>query len=265
MPRHTLEPFVDRLQSSGRYTFTREEALRATDATPVALKFALGRLKKKRRIAMPRRGFYVIVPAEYRSAGTPPPEWFIDDLMRSQHRPYYCALLTAAALHGASHQQPQQFQVMSDRPIRPIRLHNLSIRFIVKRNLQRTPSTEMKTPTGRIRVSSPEATVIDLISYARRSGHLPGVVTVLSELRESVDARRLVAAAKAMDLSTHRAQRLGYVLDRAGGKSLTHQLHAWIQRRGPRCVALHPGRARPHAIENRRWRVVAGEAIEPET
>jgi len=48
---------------------------------------------------------YVLVPLEYLHAGAPPPSWFIDDLMKAMERPYYVGLLSAAGIHGASHQQ----------------------------------------------------------------------------------------------------------------------------------------------------------------
>jgi hypothetical protein len=50
-------------------------------------------------------GVAVVVPPEYREAGCPPASWFIHDLMRFLGQPYYVALLTAAAIHGAAHQQ----------------------------------------------------------------------------------------------------------------------------------------------------------------
>jgi hypothetical protein len=43
------------------------------------LEKAMKRLALKRRIVVPRRGFHGIVPIGYRSAGAPPPSWFIDD------------------------------------------------------------------------------------------------------------------------------------------------------------------------------------------
>jgi len=39
--------------------------------------------------------------------------------MRYLDQPYPVALLGAATLHGAAHQQPMLFQVMTDRPSRP--------------------------------------------------------------------------------------------------------------------------------------------------
>ena len=76
-----LHGYVDRLQESGRYTFVRDDALKELKISPVALKLAARRLSRQARLISPRRGFYVIVPLEYKSAGSPPPSWFIDQLM----------------------------------------------------------------------------------------------------------------------------------------------------------------------------------------
>ena len=101
MNSRSVRRFVDDLQSRGRYSFMREEARRSLAISNLALQASARRLIRKVRLAAPRRGFYVVVPLEYRSAGAPPPAWFVDDLMRSSGRPYYVALLSAAALHGA--------------------------------------------------------------------------------------------------------------------------------------------------------------------
>ena len=69
----TLAELVDRLQEYGRYAFAREEALKNFNFNAGSLKKAAMRLAAKGRIAVPRRGFYVVVPLEYRIAGAPPP------------------------------------------------------------------------------------------------------------------------------------------------------------------------------------------------
>ena len=136
-PPRRLDGLIDRLHSHGRYTFTRAEALSALGTTPENLKKAVQGLTRKRRLASPRRGFYVIVPAEYRVAGAPPASWYIDDLMKAIGAPYYVGVLTAAALHGAAHQQPQQFQVVTTRRQRPVAVGREQIRFLKKRNFSR--------------------------------------------------------------------------------------------------------------------------------
>ena len=100
-PRPAIEPPVE--FAAKRYSFAAGEALKALGVSSIALRSALWRLARSRRVASPRRGFYVIVPPEHRAVGCPSPEWFIDDLMAYLGCPYYVGLLTAGALHGAAH------------------------------------------------------------------------------------------------------------------------------------------------------------------
>jgi hypothetical protein len=82
--RGALADFVDDLQAGGRLTFTRDEALAALGVSMPALKQAALRLAKRRRLVMPRRGFYVIVPLEYREAGAPPIDTWLGQMLRYQ-------------------------------------------------------------------------------------------------------------------------------------------------------------------------------------
>src|ERR1017187_9916049 len=208
-----LSGFVDQLQASGRYAFRREEARSALGISEIALRSSARRLAAKGRICAPRRGFYVIVPVEYSQPGAPPPSWFIDDLMKFHRHPFYVGLLSAAALHGAAHQQPQVFQVVTDTTLRPITVGRSRVRFFLKWRLSKTPTTEVKTETGSMRVSTPEATALDLVRYVESAGQLGNVATVLSELSERIDPGRLVVAARTeVELSV--VQRLGFLLER---------------------------------------------------
>jgi len=114
----SMTAFIEALKAKGLYTFTQAEAMNTDKRSDIALEAALRRLKQKGRIANPHRGFYVIVPVEYRETGCPPASWFIDALMRFLRQPYYVGILSAAAIHGAAHQQPMLFQVEKRRPIR---------------------------------------------------------------------------------------------------------------------------------------------------
>jgi len=148
----SMTAFVEALQSKGRYTFTQAEAMNADKRSDIALEAALRRLKQKGRIANPRRGFYVIVPVEYREAGCPPGNWFIHDLMQFLGQPYYVGILSAAAIHSAAHQQPMLFQVITDRPTRPARAGRVRIGFHVGRHVEKAPVVEIQTETGSMRV-----------------------------------------------------------------------------------------------------------------
>src|SRR3972149_8651136 len=158
--------FVADLQSKGRYTFTRDEAQKALSLSGLALKKSLERLSKKKSIVLVHRGFYVVVPLEYRARGILPPEWFVRDLMQFMERDYYVGLLSAAAIHGAAHQQPQEFHVVIPRSQRDIQIGNLSIRFFKKAHLLSTPVIETKTSTGLDRKSTRLNSSHSQISYA---------------------------------------------------------------------------------------------------
>jgi len=81
-----ISNWIDDLQSQGRYTFTRAQIESESGRSPIAARAAVGRLKKQGRIASPRRGFYVIVPPEYRAVGSPPASWCDDYWIRTCQR-----------------------------------------------------------------------------------------------------------------------------------------------------------------------------------
>jgi predicted transcriptional regulator of viral defense system len=183
----SLTAFVNDLQSLGRYTFTRTDAAALMVITALALEAALRRLKKRGRIANPRRGFYVVVPLEYREAGCPPASWFIHNLMGFLGQSYYVGLLSAAASHGAGHQQPMVFQVITDRATRTASAGRVRIDFHVSLKIEKVPVVEVQTEMGTMRISTPEATAFDLVRYPAASGYIGNVATVLSELSEKLD------------------------------------------------------------------------------
>jgi len=106
-------------------------------------------------------------------------------------------MLSAAALYGSGHQQPQEFQVVTDHPQRLILAGRMRIQFLVKRPLQRTVTATTKTETGTMCISTPEATAIDLIRYVSASGGLNNIATVLAELAQGMDGQKLIHAAQA--------------------------------------------------------------------
>jgi hypothetical protein len=116
MATASLESWIDALQSRGRYSFLRSEAICDSGLSSSAVSKALQRAVKRGRLVQPKKYFNVIVPLEYRAVGAPPVPWFIHDLMTAMKRPYYVGLLSAAALHGASHQQPRVFPLHPQSP-----------------------------------------------------------------------------------------------------------------------------------------------------
>ncbi len=264
MASPTLENWVDDRQAGGKYAFLRRDALAESGLSGEAVKKALQRLAVRRRIAKAKDYFFVIVPLEYATAGGPPASWFIHDLMAAMERPYYVGLLTAAGLHGASHHQPQEFQVVTDRPIRPIAVGRSRIKFFASRYLSAAAVTSIKTPTGSMRVSTPETTTVDLVRFAKAAGQLDNVATVISDLAPKLDPKKLVAAAKTGgDLPN--AQRLGYILDRVRARELVEPLRLWVERQSPHAIPLRSHRRGQDGEEDRRWHVLVDQPLEIET
>ena len=63
--------------------------------------------------------------------GGPPVEWWMDAYFRWLGRPYYLALQTAAASHGSSPQAIQVAQVMTDLPLRDLRIGRVRVHFFL--------------------------------------------------------------------------------------------------------------------------------------
>lgn len=257
-----LHDWIEALPGKGRYAFSRAEAESVSNASSLAVEATLRRLKKRGTIVSPRRGFYVLVPPEYRTAGCPPASWFIDDLMRHQGRRYYVALLSAAALHGAGHQQPMAFQVLSDADERDIELGRVRIEFHVSRLVLGAATQEIQTETGTMVVSTPETTAFDLVRFPSAAGYWNNVATVLGELAESLDSGLLAAGAERVARSD--SQRLGWLLDFLGEHQLADALAATLE--GERLVPtpLSADRNASDAPIDPRWRILVNDEVEPD-
>jgi len=255
--------YLDGLQREGRYGFDRKDLETELSSLPLATNKALNRLTKKNRVRKIRKGFLVVIPVEFSSKGMIPPDWFIDDLMRHLGCRYYIGLQSAAAYHGAAHQQIQEFQVVTEKQILPIELPELTIRFFRKLEFDSTETQLIKGHGCMLPVSTPEATALDLVRYANRIGGADSVITILQELAESLDTLRLQAiASKASERAP--LQRLGWFLDRISATSLADALYAAIttQRPLPRSKLDPSGPWETQPLKNR-WRIV--ENAQPES
>ena len=168
--RSALSSYVTERLSEGRVVFTASEAQAALGIGPGALLDAAERQQRRKHLIKPRRGFYVIVPPQYLRWGAPPPSWYIDALMEHSDRPYYVGLLTAAELHGASHQAVMEFQVITDRQLGTIRAGRSNIVFRYRKDMEAVASgiDERKTDTGYMKIASVELTALDLLRYPAR-------------------------------------------------------------------------------------------------
>ncbi len=252
------------LPSQGRFTFTTAEARAATGAASnAAIAAALDRAEADRLIASPVRGFHVVLPLEDRGTGTPSWRLFLDPLLTHLGLPYYVGLLTAASIHGASGQAAQVVQVVAPRARRPVRVGRLVIEFAVRRTAARAPVTLVTTPSGRMRVATPELVTLDVVRYPARAAGWDNVATVLRDLAPSL-RRAGMREALAVEPATPELQRLGHLLERAGGGPTLAALDAELATRRVGWVQLTPGEpgAVATAARDPRWHVLV--TAEPE-
>jgi predicted transcriptional regulator of viral defense system len=205
----------DHFLAAGRFEFTLAEAVEVLGSSHSATLNALARLQQRKEIFSPAKGLYVAVPPEYRSWGVLPGKWFIDAMMRHLERPYYIALLSAARIHGASHQAPQLFQVMTNSaaPLRGRDLGRVRLRFYASKHIAEDKTEQITAPTGYATVSAKETTVVDLISHYRASGGYGNVATIIKEIGE-LDGAELARVASRRHRSAVR--RTGWFVDHFG-------------------------------------------------
>jgi len=255
--------FVKYLQKKGRYTFSLEECLENVPKQPVAVKRDLDRLKKNGDILSIWKGFYSIITLEYATRGIMPPILFIEYLMKHLKREYYVGLLSAAALYGASHQQPQEFFVIIKKPsLRPLYKKGLKINFIVKNNWPLKGIQSQKTSTGFVQVSSPELTAVDLSIYAKRIGGLNRLAVVLSELIDEIETEKLLSIiSQKQQVSS--IQRLGYLLDRILKKPIPSDfLHHTLKKQRINYIPLQPGKDVKGVQKDAKWKILINTKID---
>jgi predicted transcriptional regulator of viral defense system len=133
--------------------------------------------------------------------------------MKHLKRDYYVSLLNAAAYHGASHQQPQEYFVMTGFPVlRPTLKKGMKINYVSIKDFPETLIEKQKTEAGYLNISNAALTACDLVQYEKRVGGINRVVTVLSELSEVIGQSDFTPT---LLHHTHvtALQRLGYLLE----------------------------------------------------
>jgi len=252
----------DALLAEGVSSFDAVEAARRTGLARDRVHGALKRLADAGEIFSPARGFYVIIPAQYRPWGAVPASFFVDAMMAHLDRAYYVGLLSAAELLGAAHQRPQVFQVVLDKYLPDRAFGRVRMQFVVNQHARSLATTSVNTPTGMMRVSTAAVTALDLVSRPLESGGLDNVATVLIELYEErpfaeselVDAADLYPSAS--------SRRAGYLLERYCRLELD-ELNDRVAQAGREPAPLDPSGPRRGHVEPR-WNLRLNTQVEPD-
>lgn len=262
----SIADWIEGLAPSGRYTFSKEDVRKAfpTMSAPT-IDTALHRAVAKGRVFSPFRGFYVVVPEEYRLWKAVPQEVYLDRMMQYLQRKYYVSLLSAAERHGASHQAPMGFQVMVEPPVlRDKEREGYTIRYAERREIPMSYVERLEVPAGWLNISDPELTAVDLIAYQEHIGGLTRAATVLEELSLKLDFSKLDADFLKV-ASAPVFQRLGYLLDRVlEEEAIANGLFSLMRTGGlkMKAVPLKLGAPADDAEVDKKWKVAVNQDIE---
>ena len=179
--------------------------------------------------------------------------WWLHDYFQWLDEPYYLALQSAASSFGSNPQALQVTQVMTKVPHRSLKIGRLRVQFFVKSALQQTPVQLLANAFAPLQVSTPEATIFDLIKYATRIGGIGRAAETIGPMLPQVrpdELRRLLE----LEGEVTTAQRLGFVLENLRNPRLAKVVQDWLPE-DLLFVPLVPGMS-GDAPEIMRWRIL---------
>jgi predicted transcriptional regulator of viral defense system len=221
----------------------------------------MNRLRKQHLAFSPARGLYGFVPPSYRSWGVTPADWFIDDLMRHLGRDYYVSLLSAAARHGAAHQRPQVFQVVTGKTTADRDIGRVRLRFFKSQSVAQAAKETVTTPTGTMEIASKETAISDLVGHPGAAAGFSNIATIIREIG-ALDGNELARLSRGHPRS--HARRLGWLVERYAEGS--PELEALVRQAAPDKGAptpLSPGGPKRGQVD-KQWGLLVNAEVEPD-
>lgn len=258
--RGRLARLLEERQAQGKLVGALDELARDAGLSRLAARRQFERLAPKAAQLPGRPTLLLTVPPEDRPRGAPPVAAWLHDYMIRRAPHYYVGLLSAAALHGSSSQVPLATQVIVLRPLQAFELGRLRIEFIAKRHADRTPLSVLPGLAAPMNVSTPAATLLDLVSFSRRAGGMARVIEIAEGLKPKLIARDLRDALLA-GVPAPVMQRTGYLLDHLGCTSLASIVERFLPSTRV-WVPLQVGALADHAQRIERWRLLDNVGLE---
>lgn len=224
------------------------------------------RLASQRRagaIASPARGLWVPVPPERSAWGAPEPGAYIDDMMAHLGCEYYVGWLSAASLHGASHQAAQEFQVATSKAVPDRLVGRSSLRFLARSRIDAVPVARMALAGSLARVSTAGATMLDVAEDIAVAGGLDNAATVIAELSWEDGEFLPDALAAAPAHSAAAVRRLGWILENVAGADGLDGLAGIAAERGGSPSYLSPASPKAGALDPR-WNIILNKEVDPD-
>ena len=259
----TLKEYIIELLAEGKYFFTKQETLLVLNINESQFRFQAYRLSQKKAIKKIVNNFYMIIPSEYSHLGSLPTNWIIDPLMKYLDQEYYIGLLSAAALYGSTEQQPRVFQVITDKTTKDIDLERTKIKFHTFKYCYLSTKTVLTVPTGYVKVSKREQTIVDLVRFYNVSGYLSNVALVIKSLAEESDPE-VLSHVIANEKTKAVLQRLGYIFEITNFTELAKIVEVELSKRKIEYVLLRPDFHEKKGKKTGRWKLILNDSLELE-
>ena len=263
-----VSSYIKRIRQKGWRYFTIEQLISDLKISRNYARVAVHRLLSQGELITPAKGLYVIVPPEHQLQGSIPAEELVPILMKYINADYYVSLLSAALYHGAAHQKPNCFQVISNKRLKhSLEFNQIKIDLIYKKSLEGLPTQDRVVSTGYLKIGSPELTALDLLKYPAKSGGLNHIATVLSELVESIDENKLIFLADQIGEKSC-LQRLGYILeqidpmDEEKTNKIINKLDKYLCNKIKSFIALAPNMPKAGKPRVAKWKIITNTNIE---
>lgn len=263
-----ISDWIENREMTGFPTFSYKEVCESFPAlSPRVVSNELYRLGKQKRIQTVHKGFYTVIPIQFKDRGIVPPYNYIGQLMSYLGRPYYIGLLSAGVLHGAAHQRPQRLSIMTVPPrITFSKNSNSSLFWNYRTGIPAGLLEQTNSDTGVILYSNAELTAVDLVQFSHLVGGLSAAATVIEELVEKTDfSLHGEELAKATTYPT--LQRLGYILDtvlenQEQADMIERILQPHFKELKYRPLSVdHPS---DNAERDKKWKLIINQEIEPD-
>ena len=175
------------------------------------------------------------------------------------------SLLSAAAYHGASHQQPQEFYVTTNFPaMRATQKNGLVINYISINKIPDKFLEKRKTEAGYLTISNPVLTATDIIQFEKRIGGINRAATILFELTDVLKPsdfnKEILAIAPVTTI-----QRLGYLLEfTCSNNELSDSLFKTLEKSKCRLfrIPLKASQQTKGFSSANRWKVIVNTEID---
>ncbi len=263
-----LSSYIKEIRKNGQRYFVLEQLMADQGLSKNAALNAISRLRGQGELISPARGLYVIVPPEHQPHGSIPPQELVPLIMQYLDVNYYVALLSAGLFHGATHQKPARFQVISDKRIKhPSTFGDVEIDYIYKKSVLELPTQDITVATGYLVVATPELVALDLLKYPDHAGGLNHIATVFSELIETLDPVKLIDLAKDTRAECQ-LQRIGYILDHIdvmdeeNAEIIINALALHVQENKPNYLPLASEISKIGYPRCKKWKIIENAEIE---